>query len=392
MTGLARTRAVVILAAATFGLTYGLSAPLIALELSDAGYSETLIGANSAMYAIGVLLIAPALPGLLKRLGFGRLARGALLVAGGLFAIFPVAPFLWLWFPLRAALGAASETLFVVSEAWLNQITNEAKRGKTIAIYVTALSAGTALGPAILTLVGREEALAFVIGAVLTLVACVVLQVGRPHEVQPESAAEESPFRYLRLVPVAIAAAALNAALESAGLSLLPLYAIGLGWPEQSATFLLTILLIGSILLQLPIGWLGDRMNRRLLVVILAAISAAGALVWSAGLAHAWLAYPLLFVWGGAFVGIYTTTIAILGDRYKGGELVSVYALLSIAWGLGALAGPLIGGMAMEVSPHGLPVFAAVACGLFALFAGFDKAESQKLKLETGREPASGAS
>ncbi|TIT47309.1 MAG: MFS transporter, partial [Mesorhizobium sp.] len=55
MSGLVRTSAVVILTAAIFGLTYGLSAPLIALELAEAGYSESLIGANSAMYAIGVL-------------------------------------------------------------------------------------------------------------------------------------------------------------------------------------------------------------------------------------------------------------------------------------------------------------------------------------------------
>lgn len=384
MNQFARTKAIIILTAATFGLTYGLSAPLIALELSDAGYTETVIGANSAMYAIGVLMVAPALPGLSSRLGFGKLAKGALLFAGALFAIFPAIPIFWLWFPLRAALGAASETLFVVSEAWLNQITNEAKRGKTIAIYVTALSAGTALGPAILALVGREKALAFIIGAVLALVACLVLQFSRPDEAKPEGVSHVSPFRYLKHVPLAVASAALNAALESAGLSLLPVYAIQLGWPEQSATFLLTILLIGSILLQLPIGWLGDRINRQLLIVILAAISAVGALIWPFALAHPWFAYPLLFTWGGAFVGIYTTTIAVLGDRYNGGELVSVYVLLSIAWGLGALAGPMVGGIAMEVSPHGLPAFAAVSCGLFALFTGFDKTRRNKVSLELG--------
>jgi MFS family permease len=52
---------------------------------------------------------------------------------------------------------------------------------------------------------------------------------------------------------------------------------------------------------------------------------------------------------------------------------VSVYALLSIAWGVGALLGPLVGGLAMEISPHGLPVFAAIACGLFAIFASLDR-------------------
>jgi len=59
-----------------------------------------------------------------------------------------------------------------------------------------------------------------------------------------------------------VAAAALNAGLETAGLNLLPVYPVNLGSPEKSATILLTILLTGSIVLQLPIGLLGDRMSR----------------------------------------------------------------------------------------------------------------------------------
>lgn len=369
MTEQQRTFAVIVATATIFGLTYGLSGPLIALELEEAGYSEGLIGLNGAMYALGVLAAAPFLPRLFRQLGFGKLAKCALAVAGALLTCFPFAPVLWLWFPLRAALGSASETLFVVSESWLNQLANEASRGRMLAIYVTALSCGTALGPAILTLVGRDESLAFLIGGGFAFLALLLLIFGRPKETVPSAEAEKNLFRYLKLVPVAVASAALNAAVEAAGLSLLPIYAVRLGWPEQSATILLTILLIGSIVSQLPIGWLGDRMERHKLLVCLAGFSAAGAIIWPFALAHAWLAYPLLFVWGGAFVGIYTTTIAILGDRYEGGELISIYALLSVAWGIGAFAGPLLSGLAMEMTVHGLALFAAVACAGFALFA-----------------------
>ncbi|MCY1381223.1 hypothetical protein D3C81_2131540 [compost metagenome] len=75
-------------------------------------------------------------------------------------------------------------------------------------------------------------------------------------------------------------------------------------------------------------------MSRPMLVIFLASFSACSALIWPSALAHPWFAYPLLFVWGGAFAGIYTMVIAALGDRYKGGELVSIYALLSVAWGV----------------------------------------------------------
>lgn len=364
-----RTAVVITATATIFGLTYGLIAPLIALELSEAGYSESFIGANGAMYAIGVLLAAPFMPRLFSRFGFGHLAKSALVGAGSILLLFPVAPFLWIWFLLRAALGAMSETLFVVSEAWLNHLASEASRGRLIAIYMTALSCGTALGPAILALVGRHELWAFVIGAAVTFAACIVLIFGKPKE--PKSEREEigNPFRYLRLVPVAVASAALNAALEAAGLSLLPIYAVNLGWPEQSATILLTVLLIGAIVLQLPIGWLGDRMPRSKLLGVLAVLATVGAAFWPMALAHAWLAYPLLFVWGGVFVGIYTTTVAMLGDLYEGSELVGIYALLSVAWGVGAFAGPFLCGIVMEMTLHGLPLFAAIVCGAFGLFA-----------------------
>ncbi|MGV2187373.1 MFS transporter [Rhizobium rhizogenes] len=84
---------------------------------------------------------------------------------------------------------------------------------------------------------------------------------------------------------------------------------------------------------------------------------------------HLLRAYPLLFLWGGVFVGIYTTTVAMLGDLYEGSELIGIYALLSVAWGIGAFAGPFLCGIAMEVTLHGLPLFAAIACGAFALFS-----------------------
>ncbi len=45
-----------------FGLTYGLSSPLIALKLLDAGMSESAIGVNAAMHAVGVFAVAPFCP------------------------------------------------------------------------------------------------------------------------------------------------------------------------------------------------------------------------------------------------------------------------------------------------------------------------------------------
>ncbi|HEX6210557.1 MAG TPA: MFS transporter, partial [Methylomirabilota bacterium] len=176
-------------------------------------------------------------------------------------------------------------------------------------------------------------------------------------------------LRYLWLEPVAIAAEALNAGIETAGLSFLPLYAVGQGWTEQGATRLISCLMFGAIVLQLPIGWLGDRMDRRRLAIILALAAVGGALLWLLVLHDPWLAYPMLFLWGGVFVGIYTVMMALVGSRFQSADLIGIYTVMGLTWGVGALLGPALAGLSMDVLPHGLPVFAALACLAFAVYA-----------------------
>ncbi|PZQ51528.1 MAG: MFS transporter [Rhodovulum sulfidophilum] len=363
----ARAQAAIIATAAAFGLTYGLSAPLIALELDARGVSGAVIGANAAMHAVGVLMIAPALPRIVARAGLAGPARIALVAAAVLLALFPALPLIGVWFLLRILLGMSAESLFVISETWLSQTADTRSRARVMGIYVAAMSAGIALGPAILSVSGRDGAAPFLIGAALALAALAILVATRPAEAPPEPPGGAGLARYLRLAPLAIAAAALNAAIEAAGLTLLPLYAMGLGWTEAQGTLLLSVLLVGAILLQLPIGWLGGRVDRGRLTIALALLSGLGALAWPFAFGHPWLAWPLVFLWGGAFVGIYTLALTDVGERFAGADLAGIFAAMSVAWGLGALLGPLLGGVATEATRHGLPLLTAALCLVFAL-------------------------
>ena len=343
---------------------------MIAQVLSKRGLGETVIGLNAAMYALGVLAVGLWLPQLAARFGIRKVMITSLFAVSVVLPAFPLAPWVFLWFPLRFALGIASEGVFVMSEAWVNQFAEDSSRARTIAAYTAALSFGFALGPMILSAVGAVGALPYLIGAGFALLALAMIlppAVRAPRFDDPAS--EHGVWTIARLAPVALAATALNASLETAGLTFLPIYAMRLGWSESHANLLISALLTGAIVLQLPIGWLGDRFDRRTLVEAFAVLSASGALVWPLVFEVAWLAYPLVFVWGGVFVGIYTLMVTIVGSRFAGGELLAIYAVMSIAWGLGAMLGPLIGGAAMEALRHGLPWFAGAVCAAFAVFA-----------------------
>ncbi len=61
--------------------------------------------------------------------------------------------------------------------------------------------------------------------------------------------------------------------------------------------------------------------------------------------------------------------MTVIGDRFGGADLVSVYAVMSLAWGVGAFVGPGLAGGAMAVTTHGLPIVAAASCAAFILLA-----------------------
>ncbi|OJW24099.1 MAG: MFS transporter [Rhodospirillales bacterium 69-11] len=361
-------RGAVIATATVFGLSYSLAAPLMALALTRRGLDETLVGLNAAMHAAGVLIAAPLLPRLAARFAPRALALVALLVTAAVLAILPFVPWIWMWFALRLLLGMAAETLFVLSETWTNQMSTEATRARAMATYTACLSLGFAGGPLVLSVVGDGGITAWWIGAALALGASTLLAAPGIPAGAFHAGSGRGLLRFLRLAPLALAGTALNAAVEAAGLSFLPLYAISLGWGEAEATRLVSTLLVGAILMQPVIGWLGDRMDRGRLVLILAATAGVTALAWPFLLGIGWLAYAALFLWGGVFVGIYTLLLAIVGSRFQGADLVGIYATMGLAWGGGALAGPLLTGAAADVTAHGLPIVTALLCLLYAGF------------------------
>ena len=362
------SRIAVIATAAMFGLTYSLSAPLIAFRLRDAGLDESWIGVNAAMHAVGVLLIAPVLPLLVARFGVRRLILAALLLAALVLVGFAASPAIWTWFVLRVLLGIASEMLFVLSETWTSHLSTEATRARSMAAYMVGMSLGFAAGPLLLSATGVSGMVPFLAGA--APLAAAMLLIAAPQVMAPVFGPAEgaNPLRYLRLAPVAMAATMLNAAIETSGLSFLALYAMSLGWSEPRATHLLSAMMVGAIVLQLPIGWLGDRIDRLQLVSALALLAAAGALIWPLVLGIPWLALLVVFLWGGLFVGIYTLMLTIVGSRFQGAELVGIYGVMGLLWGVGALIGPVLAGVAMDATRHGLPLFVALVCLLFLAF------------------------
>ena len=86
--------------------------------------------------------------------------------------------------------------------------------------------------------------------------------------------------------------------------------------------------------------------------------------------ARALALWGVVSVWGGSMGGIFTVGITLLGQRFRGVELVSANAVFSVLFGVGGLLGPFLTGTAMStVGPAGFPLSLLAAVALYALFA-----------------------
>ena len=355
--------ATVALAVASFG--HGLTMPLLSLVLDHQGVDETLIGLNTGAYFIAVFAVAPLASRILQARGPAPLMLASILATVVLLALLRAFPNVWLWFPLRFALGMAASFLWIAGEAWVNHAAAETHRGRIIAIFGIVVSAGFAMGPLILSMTGTEGWAPFLVTIALLLVAAAVLAgaVGS----SPRLRGKTGPLaRYVLLAPVAMFGYFVFAAGDAMLLTFLPIYAVGLGAEEVDAIRLLTVLAIGSMALQYPIGWLADRVSNYAIAAAMGAILLAGsaAIPWALPLPAVSIVF--MFFYGGALGALYTISLVLLGRQFKGADLSAASAMLAVMFCIGSFIWPSAGGAAMDrFGGSALPVSLIVAYAFF---------------------------
>lgn len=340
-----------------FGLAFGMTYPLLSLILETRGVSSEMIGMNSAMMPIGILLFSPVIPLAARRFGARNVAIGAALLTSLFILCYKTFDSLEAWFLIRLLQGMSISTLFVLSEAWIVGFADRAHRGKIVAIYGSILSASFGIGPALVGWIGITGWLPFVIGALVILLGVIPLTlVEEKQSAQPKDTRASGFFSFAPKAPMLLAAVGTFAIFDAATLSLLPVYGIRTGLDIQTAATALTALIMGNIVLQFPIGWMADRYSRPAVLAGCAVLTAVVAALLPLMMNTVWM-WPALVLAGATGYGVYTVALATLGDRFEGMELVNGSAAFALMWGIGALFGSVSGGWAMTgFGPHGLPM------------------------------------
>ncbi len=342
------------------GVGLSLTVALLSVRLEQAGYSAHAIGLNPAAGGLATLAWAPFVPFFAQYVGTRRILLLALIVAAASLAAFMLTGNYWAWLFIRVVFGATLTTLFVISEYWINAVAPPGRRGLVMGLYTTTLAIGFAIGPLILLVTGVDGSKPFLVGIALVIIGMIPIALNQSAP-QIERQTQIPVSGFIAMAPVATLAALLHGAIETASMSLLPVYALRMNLGVEAGAGLLGLFLLGNILFQIPVGLISDRLDRRKLLLAVSLGGCLGALALPLAAAVSFTLFcALLIVWGGIVGSFYAIGLALLGSRYAGAELASANAAFVMFYSLGMLAGPPIAGFGLDlVPPNGF--FLAIA-------------------------------
>jgi MFS family permease len=335
-------------ACGAIGLQAGVLMPLVPLALEQQGESRLTIGLVSACWGIGMLAFGTRIPVLAARLGavpaiLGSVVIGALINVGYTVTSGPL-----VWAILTFLHGCIGAVPWVVTEIWMNVVVEEKRRGRVMGIYSSLVALGIALGPMVLQVVGVYGPVPFLTGSIVSLLVAVPLVPAWRTAPRIRVDAASGFSTVVVLAPLAMFAAFACGLGEQVAFSFLPVYAVGAGLSADTGALWLSAFVLGNVVLQWPIGWLADHVDRRL--VLAGCTLASTALVIALSLIPAQWAgtVGVIALWGGVSFAIYPVGLALLGQRFRGGDIARANTAFSMLYILGGLIGRPIAGGSMD--------------------------------------------
>ena len=346
----------------------GLQGTALGVRATSEAFAVTVIGFIQAAYYVGFLAGSKFTVRALRKVGHIRVFAALASLASTSFvlpALF-VNPVLWLF--MRLVTGFCLAGLYVVIESWLNDQTEPENRGRTLSIYMVVTMSGVTGGQLLLNVADPDGFELFVIASVLVSLALVPMALSESSAPRLPAVSTLKFSELFAVVPTGITVMFFSGVAAGAIFAIGPVYAASIGMTNAQISFFMASALIGSVLFQMPIGSLSDRVPRRG-VMIACALGATAASIFGAGTGTGTDALVAMFIIGGTSIPMYSLAIAYTNDWITDDQRVGASGFLVMVNGVGAIVGPLAA--AVLISGIGTSGFFWTLAIAHALAAGY---------------------
>jgi MFS family permease len=347
----------------------GIQGTLLGIRGNLEGFTTYQLSYVMAAYFVGFLFGSWAAPKLIRQVGHVRVfaALGSLISA--ILVIYPVFPDWITWTALRVLAGFCFSGIYITAESWINNTASNETRGQALSAYMIVQMLGIIASQVLLNLPDASGFALFIIPSVLVSLAFMPILLA-PTPAPAFDSTRRLAFRELfRISPLGCVGMLLTGGVFSAMFGMAAVWGAQEGLGLRDISIFVGAMYVGGLVLQYPVGWLSDRMDRRMLIMGLSGVAALTMLVAAfTPLPFAALIVVALLL-GGITNPVYALLIAYTNDFLPREEMAAASAGLIFLNGFGAIFGPTATGWMMEtVGPRGFFLFIGI---LFIALAGY---------------------
>lgn len=351
----------------------GMQGTLLGIRGEIEGFDTFMMSIVMSAYFVGFLGGSRLAPNMIKRVGHVRVFAALASAISAVMILYPTFPYIWVWVIGRILIGFCFSAVYVTAESWLNNAADNSNRGQALSLYMIVQTMGIVLAQALLLTADPGGFVLFVIPSVLVSIAITPILLSISPTPAFETTKPMSLKELMSFSPLGCVGMFILGGIFSAQFGMSSVYGAeaGLSVPQIS-TFVATFF-IGAVVLQYPIGWISDRMDRRFLIIIVSVIGGAGSIMGMLLGDVFWMLLVSAFVIGGMANPLYSLLIAHTNDFLEHDDMAAASGGLIFINGLGAILGPMITGWMMGTSlgPGGFYLFTAILFGAMIAYAGY---------------------
>mgnify|MGYP000135512164 FL=1 len=342
----------------------GIQGTLLGIRGGLEGFSTFEMSVVMSSYFAGFLFGSRAAPELIRRVGHVRVFAALCSFISAVLILYPTLTNPIAWSLLRLFIGFCFSGVYVTAESWLNnQATNET-RGQSLALYLIVQMIGVIAAQGLVVLGDPSGFVLFILPSVLVSISFAPILLS----ISPTPAFDTARRMTLRELfnnsPLGVMGMLLVGGAYAAMFGMAAVYGTEAGLTVEQLSLFVAMFYVGGMVLQYPIGFISDRVDRRLLIIITAGAAVAASVAGYLFPVYAILLVAAFFI-GGMLGPLYALLIAHTNDFLDHEDMSAASAGLMFVNGVGAIAGPLAVGWIM--GPMGAEGFFFVIGFLLAL-------------------------
>ena len=371
-------------------IAHGLQGNLLGLRAVLENFNIIATGALMSGYFVGYFVGANVVPNLVGKVGHIRVFAAFASTASLSILLHSVIVDPYVWILGRFITGFSIISIFVVVESWLNDRATNRTRGKVLSIYMIITFIGMGFGVLLLNFNDPTNYEPFILVSLLLSIALVPILLTKRKPPTFKKISSIKIKELYKISPLGTFSMFCVGFIHPAIFTMGAVYGALMNFSVLEISLYLFLITLSGAVFQWPIGYLSDRFDRRIILIITALLGSVLTILCFFSVSaspdfinlssnwkniyqhianHRMSFYIFISLYAGVSLPLFSLNLAYVNDFLPKEKFVSAGAGMQIIFGLSAMTAPFACSFFMKnFGPNGIFIFLFIFQTLIGLF------------------------